>query len=57
MDATVAVRRSDWTFAQWALVLLASVQLIWATAGLIAQPTFDFGLQAAGSRSCKAAGR
>jgi hypothetical protein len=37
------VSRSQWTFAQWGIVVLAIVQLAWATAGLIAEPTFDFG--------------
>jgi hypothetical protein len=38
-----AVRGSRWTFAQWGIVVLAVVQLTWAIAGLIAEPTFDFG--------------
>lgn len=38
-----AVSRSRWTFAQWGIVVLAVVQLAWAVAGLIAEPTFDFG--------------
>jgi hypothetical protein len=38
-----AVSRSQWTFAQWGIVVLAIVQLAWAVAGLIAEPTFDFG--------------
>lgn len=38
-----AVSRSQWTFAQWGIVVLAVVQLAWATAGLIAEPSFDFG--------------
>jgi hypothetical protein len=42
MEATTAPR-AQWTFAQWAIVVLALVQLAWATAGLIAEPTFDFG--------------
>lgn len=38
-----AVSRSQWTFAQWGIVVLAIVQLAWATAGLIAEPSFHFG--------------
>jgi hypothetical protein len=38
-----AVSRSRWTFAQWGIVILASLQLLWATAGLIAEPSFHFG--------------
>jgi Domain of unknown function (DUF4383) len=38
-----AVPRSQWTFAQWGIVVLASVQLLWALAGLIAEPSFHFG--------------
>jgi hypothetical protein len=37
------VSRSRWTFAQWGIVVLASVQLLWALAGLIAEPSFHFG--------------
>jgi len=42
MEATT-VSRSRWTFAQWGIVVLASVQLLWALAGLIAEPSFHFG--------------
>ncbi len=42
MEATTAPR-TQWTFAQWGIVVLAALQLVWATAGLIAEPTFDFG--------------
>lgn len=42
MEATTAPR-TQWTFAQWGIVVLAALQLAWATAGLIAEPTFDFG--------------
>jgi hypothetical protein len=35
--------RSQWTFAQWGIVVLAIVQLTWALAGLIAEPSFHFG--------------
>jgi len=38
-----AVSRSRWTFAQWGIVTLASLQLLWAIAGLIAEPSFHFG--------------
>lgn len=34
---------SEWTFAQKALVALATLQLLWATAGLIAEPSFQVG--------------
>jgi hypothetical protein len=37
------VSRSQWTFAQWGIVVLAVLQLAWATAGLIAEPSFHFG--------------
>ena len=43
MEAATAPRQGQWTFAQWALVVLASLQLLWATAGLIAEPSIDFG--------------
>jgi Domain of unknown function (DUF4383) len=42
MEAATA-SRSQWTFAQWGIVVLAIVQLAWATAGLIAEPSFHFG--------------
>lgn len=42
MEATTAPR-AQWTFAQWGIVVLAALQLVWATAGLFAEPTFDFG--------------
>lgn len=38
-----AVSRSQWTFAQWGIVVLAVIQLAWALAGLIAEPSFHFG--------------
>jgi cytochrome b len=38
-----AVSRSQWTFAQWGIVVLAVVQLAWAVAGLLAEPSFHFG--------------
>ncbi|HEX8050590.1 MAG TPA: DUF4383 domain-containing protein, partial [Solirubrobacterales bacterium] len=37
---------SEWTFAQKALVVLAALQLLWATAGLIAEPSFHVGADA-----------
>jgi Domain of unknown function (DUF4383) len=42
MEATTAMRE-QWTFAQKAIVVLAGVQLLWALAGFVAEPTFDFG--------------
>jgi hypothetical protein len=38
-----AVSRSQWTFAQWGIVVIAIVQLAWAVAGLVAEPSFHFG--------------
>ncbi len=49
MEATTA-SRTPWTFAQWAIVIVAVFQLAWATAGLIAEPSFDFGEGAATER-------
>lgn len=43
MEAAAAPRRQQWTFAQWGVLILASLQLLWATAGLIAEPSIDFG--------------
>lgn len=37
---------NEWTFAQKALVVLAALQLLWATAGLIAEPSFHVGADA-----------
>jgi hypothetical protein len=42
----VAAPRTQWTFAQWAIVLVAALQIAWATAGLIAEPSFHFGEEA-----------
>jgi len=42
MEAATAPR-SQWTFAQWGIVVLAIVQLAWGLAGLIAEPSFHFG--------------
>jgi len=49
MEATTA-GPARWTFAQWAIVAVAVLQLAWATAGLIAEPSFDFGEGAATER-------
>ena len=49
MEAATA-GRAQWTFAQWAIVIVAVFQLAWATAGLIAEPSFDFGEGAATER-------
>lgn len=37
---------SEWTFAQKALVVLAALQLVWATAGFVAEPSFHVGADA-----------
>lgn len=42
MEATTATRER-WTFAQKAIVVLAALQLLWALAGLIAEPSFHLG--------------
>lgn len=39
----IAAPRARWTFAQWGIVVLAGLQILWATAGLIAEPSFHFG--------------
>lgn len=49
MEATTA-SRTQWTFAQWAIVVIAAFQIGWAIAGLIAEPSFDFGEGAATER-------
>lgn len=49
MEAATATRE-PWTFAQWAVIVLATLQLLWATAGLIAEPSFDFGNDAVTER-------
>ena len=41
-----AVSRSEWTFAQKAIVVVAALQLAWAMAGLIANPDFSLGADA-----------
>lgn len=50
MEATAAAPRAQWTFAQWGIVVLATLQLAWALAGLIAEPSFDFGADAVTER-------
>ncbi len=45
MEAATATSER-WTFAQKAIVVVAALQLLWATAGLIAEPSFDFGADA-----------
>ena len=37
---------SEWTFGQKALAAAAALQLLWATAGLIAEPSFHLGAEA-----------
>jgi hypothetical protein len=43
MEAATAPRQAQWTFAQWAVVIVISLQMLWALAGLIAEPSIDFG--------------
>jgi Domain of unknown function (DUF4383) len=43
MEAAAASRFSRWTFAQWAIVVIAAFQIGWAIAGLLAEPSFQFG--------------
>ncbi|HEU4393680.1 MAG TPA: DUF4383 domain-containing protein [Solirubrobacterales bacterium] len=45
MEAATAPRE-QWTFAQKGIVVLASVQLLWALAGFIAEPSFHLGADA-----------
>jgi hypothetical protein len=49
MEATTAPR-AQWTFAQWGIVVLATLQLAWALAGLIAEPSFSIGENAPTAR-------
>ncbi len=42
MEAATAPR-AQWTFAQKGIVILAALQLLWALAGLIAEPNFSLG--------------
>jgi hypothetical protein len=46
MEAAALQQRERWTFAQKGIVVLAILQLAWATAGLIAEPSFSFGADA-----------
>jgi hypothetical protein len=46
VEAAAAPRQQGWTFAQWAIVVVSALQLVWATAGLIAEPSIDFGSDA-----------
>jgi len=46
MEAAAVPRQSSWTFAQWAVVVVSAFQILWATAGLIAEPSIDFGSDA-----------
>lgn len=43
MEAAAVSRFSQWTFAQWAIVVIAAFQIGWAIAGLLAEPSFHFG--------------
>jgi hypothetical protein len=45
-----ALTWNRWTFAQKAVVAIAALQIVWATAGLIAEPSIDFGEDAATER-------
>lgn len=45
-----AVPKEGWTFAQWGIVVLAALQLVWALAGFIAEPSIDFGEDAVTER-------
>ncbi len=45
MEAATAPK-AEWTFAQKAIVVLASVQLLWALAGFLAEPSFHLGADA-----------
>jgi hypothetical protein len=42
MEAAAATR-VQWTFAQKGIVILAAVQLLWALAGFVAEPSFQLG--------------
>jgi hypothetical protein len=42
MEAATAPR-AQWTFAQKGIVVLAAIQLLWALAGFIAEPSFQLG--------------
>lgn len=45
-----AVPKEQWTFAQKGIVVLAALQLLWALAGFIAEPSIDFGEDAVTER-------
>lgn len=45
-----AVPKHGWTFAQKGIVVLAALQLVWALAGFIAEPSIDFGEDAVTER-------
>lgn len=45
MEAATAPR-AQWTFAQKGIVILAALQLLWALAGFIAEPSFHLGADA-----------
>lgn len=45
MEAS-AVPREQWTFAQKGVVTLAAIQLAWALAGFVAEPSFSLGADA-----------
>jgi hypothetical protein len=45
MEAATAPRE-QWTFAQKGIVVLAALQLLWALAGFIAEPSFHLGADA-----------
>jgi len=42
MEAAAAPR-AQWTFAQKGIVILAALQLLWALAGFVAEPSFQLG--------------
>ena len=46
MEAAAAARGQQWTFAQKGIVVLAVIQLLWALAGFIAEPSFHLGADA-----------
>lgn len=50
MEAAAVPKGQGWTFAQWGIVILAAVQLVWALAGFIAEPSIDFGEDAVTER-------
>ncbi|HEX5714405.1 MAG TPA: DUF4383 domain-containing protein [Solirubrobacterales bacterium] len=45
MEAAAA-SRGEWTFAQKGIVVLAAIQLLWALAGFVAEPSFQLGDEA-----------